>query len=419
MVIKSDLKLTESMIKENEDILVAVSGGVDSMVLLELLNNQVASDKIHVVHFNHNLREESAYEFKEVKDTVRGYNNQFYGIDLDVEKYMKESNKSMETSARELRYMNFEKLASELGIKYIYLGHHGDDLVETVLMRLVSGAKNNGLVGMTKENKIGNVSYLRPLLDFTKDDLYHYAKYHGLLYFEDLSNEDTTIKRNYIRQNILPSLKELNPLVHNAIGGFSNDKSEDEDYFKSVVAEEMNNIFTKNGLYNYILGFDIKHFKTLHISIQKRLVKELVSKIKGESYVYSKFLFETVITYLDISSSDFIELSKGLYLVKEGNTIWLLDKEFTVKQKNKDTNTLIKQHVTNNLEDYKGNLIHCSDLHGFTIRKDGKRIKKYFSEKHIAPAFRNNFYFELDSLPSNTSSDLFPIKFVDMFGKNF
>nr|WP_227006009.1 tRNA lysidine(34) synthetase TilS [Marinifilum sp. N1E240] len=188
--------------------MVAVSGGIDSVVLLHLLK-QMEID-CAIAHCNFHLRgDESDGDFEFVRDLAEQYGIPFYSKDFDTKEYAAENKQSIEMAARELRYEWFEQLRELLSYQYIAVGHHADDVAETVLINLARGTGIHGLTGI--KAKLGKI--IRPLLPFTRTELEAYAKVNNLQYREDSTNKETDFVRNKIRHQIIPVLEEINPSI--------------------------------------------------------------------------------------------------------------------------------------------------------------------------------------------------------------
>lgn len=188
-----------------EDIAVALSGGVDSVVLLNLLvrykKEHDSGLKIHALTVDHGLRDESSNEAKEVGEMV-----QSYPIMHKILKITEEINKNqVEKHARELRYRLMYAYCEKVGIKNLYVGHHLDDQIETFAMRLKSGSTLFGLMGIKRVqasnlNGKHSMDLIRPMLGLSKTEIYEYAEREGLRWFEDGTNKDVELTtRNRIR----------------------------------------------------------------------------------------------------------------------------------------------------------------------------------------------------------------------------
>ncbi len=173
---------------------VAVSGGVDSVVLLHILaqDNKL---ELTVAHFDHGIREDSAADRQFVAGLAKQYNLPFY------HEAGRLGPKTSEATARESRYRFLQKIREKTKSQAIVTAHHQDDLIETVFINLLRGTERKGLSSLSSNDKIK-----RPLLDMTKSQLINYAYAHDLGWREDSTNQNTDYLRNYLRAKILPNL---------------------------------------------------------------------------------------------------------------------------------------------------------------------------------------------------------------------
>jgi tRNA(Ile)-lysidine synthase len=208
------------MLTPGDRVLVAVSGGVDSVVLLYALRELQKSEKLSlaVAHFDHAIRTDSAADAEFVKKLARSLKLRYYSERADVPAYAKAQKLSLEVAARTLRYQFFERIAKAHDFKKIALGHTLNDQAETLLMRLLRGAGLEGLSGIPPVRPSGELTYIRPLIECTRDQIVAFAQAHKLSWREDPTNYDTTIARNKIRHELIPILKEYNPKVLEALG---------------------------------------------------------------------------------------------------------------------------------------------------------------------------------------------------------
>ncbi|MBT3179695.1 MAG: tRNA lysidine(34) synthetase TilS [Candidatus Marinimicrobia bacterium] len=208
---KKELELC-SDIKSGDGIIVAVSGGLDSMALLFLLN-ALDNFKLTIAHVNHNLRENSDKDELLVSDVCDDLNISFNAISLDPAKIKK--GESIEQWGRNHRYTFFEDLSVNNNAKWIMTAHHANDQVETILMNLSRQSGVSGLRGIGKQN--GKI--LRPLLKFSKNDLTEFVVRNKIIFHEDMTNTDVTIPRNFIRQNIVKPWQNNEPNIIKGIQG--------------------------------------------------------------------------------------------------------------------------------------------------------------------------------------------------------
>ena len=196
----------EHLIAEGQRVLLAVSGGRDSVTLLDLMSR--AGYDVGVAHCNFHLRpgdcdRDEAFVRKLAKE--RGV--ECHVAQFDTEKYAKEQGYSIEEAARELRYGFFEKVRASEGYDLIATAHHRDDAVETFFINLLRGTGIGGLHGI----KAHNGYIVRPLLAFGRDEIDSYVAEQGLSYVEDYTNSEVLYLRNKIRLHLLPMLREMAP----------------------------------------------------------------------------------------------------------------------------------------------------------------------------------------------------------------
>lgn len=225
---------------QESKIVVGVSGGVDSVVLLHLLVSlpKEIRPQIHVAHINHQLRAES----REEQILVESYSEKYK---LDYTSILWEEGplvtSGMELKAREFRYNFFESLMDETNSQILLTAHHQDDQIETILMRIIQGSSLVSLKGIEMIRDFNNNKLIRPLLFVKKAVLYEYAREHQLVFLEDESNESTTYFRNRVRKVILPLLEEENPRVGDGLLRLSEELSVSQDF----IVEESTKFYQK------------------------------------------------------------------------------------------------------------------------------------------------------------------------------
>ena len=187
-------------------LLLAISGGLDSMVLANLCMKSGLN--IALAHCNFKLRgDESDGDEHFIKDFSKNYNLEVFTTSFETETFAKTSKQSIQMAARQLRYEWFDSLQNQKSFEYILTAHHADDHLETVLINLSRGTGLEGLMGIPEING----SVVRPLLEFSREDIHDYALTQKVLWREDSSNKSTKYLRNNLRHTIIPLLKNLNP----------------------------------------------------------------------------------------------------------------------------------------------------------------------------------------------------------------
>ncbi len=195
-----------ALCKTTDKILLAVSGGLDSMVMLHLM--KAAGFKVGVVHCNFQLRgEASAGDEDLVRTTSLQLNIPFYAKKFETAGYATEQGISIQMAARDLRYHYFREILNEQGYDYTATAHHFSDVIESVLMNLVRGTGIEGFTGIAAKKQ----DVIRPLLFATRGMLLQYAIENNVTWREDASNLKDDYQRNFIRHQVVPRLQELNP----------------------------------------------------------------------------------------------------------------------------------------------------------------------------------------------------------------
>lgn len=196
----------------DDNILLAVSGGIDSQVMLHLFHQ--THFKCNVAHANFQLRgEESDEDERFVKEICAQLSVPFFTKKFETQHYADEHKLSIQMAARDLRYQWFEELAKKNNFHSICTAHHLNDSVETILLNLTRGAGLEGHDGIAAVNK----KIIRPLLFATRQEIETYAKENNIQWREDRSNADDYYQRNFIRHRVVPLLKELNPSLEKSV----------------------------------------------------------------------------------------------------------------------------------------------------------------------------------------------------------
>jgi tRNA(Ile)-lysidine synthase len=195
-----------------DKIMATVSGGIDSVVLCDILHQLKIT--FCVAHANFGLRaDESEADELFVKKLAKKYGVPFYSEQFDTLEFARQEKISTQMAARVLRYNWFEQLRQQLGYDYVATAHHQNDAAETILLNLTKGTGIAGLHGIAAKKE----ALVRPLLCLTKDDIYEYVTQHQLIWREDSSNETTKYQRNLIRHEVIPVLKRINPSLETTI----------------------------------------------------------------------------------------------------------------------------------------------------------------------------------------------------------
>ena len=256
-------------IKYGDSVVVGVSGGPDSMALLHILIRlKKALDlQLIVAHVNHNTGRKGQFEEQEF---VKNYckKNSLIFETMIIEEY---GDDNFHNEARSIRYNYFNSLVKKYHAKYVFTAHHADDLIETILMRIVRGSTLKGYSGFSKTVKMNNYYIIRPLINVTKDEIYKYLDKHKLKYMQDQSNTKDIYTRNRFRKYIVPEFKKEDKMVHEKFYKFSKTLIEYNDYINKLVTKKNKKIVPDN-----ILNIE-EYLKEEHL-IQTKIIYAMLEK---------------------------------------------------------------------------------------------------------------------------------------------
>ncbi|MDO5665249.1 MAG: tRNA lysidine(34) synthetase TilS [Bacteroidia bacterium] len=227
----------KSLFEADTTLIVGLSGGADSMVLLDVLT--LLGYRCIAAHCNFHLRgEESDDDARFVKKWCKENDIEFTSIDFDTKQYAADKKISIEMAARELRYSWFEVIRKQFVADAIAVAHHKDDSVETVLLNLIRGTGISGLSGISPKN--GKI--VRPMLCVTRTEIENYLREREIPFRTDSTNHEDIYTRNHIRLNILPMLQKINPSVSESIFRTSENVAEAEKVYKEAIDNDLKSV---------------------------------------------------------------------------------------------------------------------------------------------------------------------------------
>lgn len=274
---------SHNLFPENSRILVACSGGPDSMALLYLLQDiathRHTTYKIGVAIVDHCIRPESKDEVLWLQHQVEELGLPFYSATFDVPHLSKEHKKSEETIGRQVRYQWLNEIAQSEGYDYISVAHHKDDQAESILAHIIRGSGLNGLTGMSVVQSEYAIPVVRPLLDVTKEDLLAYIGTKHISYCVDSTNEDVRYQRNRIRHRIIPELEAVNPAVVDAIVRLGSSVNEDVMVISDLTSRTFDKLVS---IGDDEVRISRRALRQEPLAIQRRLWQRLVSTIDSD-----------------------------------------------------------------------------------------------------------------------------------------
>ena len=331
----------EIKLMDKDTIIIGCSGGPDSMALLHVLQEIRKHKDLFLVcaHVNHNVRSESKGEEQFLKNYCQDNNITFES--MTIENY---GDDNFHNEARKIRYQFFEDIVNKYQAKYLMTAHHGDDLVETILMRIVRGSTLKGYAGFEKQIKKDAYILVRPLVFVTKEELEQYDHKYNIPYVIDKSNFKGKYTRNRYRKEILPFLKQEDSSVHEKFLKFSDTLIEYNNYIDKVLSKVIKRVYQDESLIidsfleqedliqtkiiYYIMESlyhdDLYQINSTHVSSIIKLIKSkrpngfinLPGKIKMiKEYDRVKFIteIENIVDY-EIEISERVDLPKGHHI---------------------------------------------------------------------------------------------------------
>lgn len=390
----------------NNYVVIGVSAGPDSMCLLDLL--QKKTTKIVVCHINHNVRKESIEEEEYITKYCQDKN-----IILEKTTINNYQENNFENEARKKRYMFYEGILKKYNSKTLLLAHHGDDLIETILMKISRGSNLEGYAGIKEVSNVKNYQIIRPLLKYTKEDIINYNKSNNIKYYNDSSNQSTNYTRNRYRLNILPLLKKEDKNIHKKYLKYSKTLIEYDDYIKREVKRNINNVYKEN-----IINID--NLNKLDTFLIKNILYNIMNNIyQNKNNIITDRHIQNIISLLNNTKPNIkIDLPNNKEIVKEYNKLIIKDKTSDIKNYKIEFNdkieieNLIIEKIKS--EDDDSNSVCRLNSKDITLplyirnREDGdyiilkgsnnrKKIKEIFIEKKLPLKKRNNYPLLVDS----------------------
>ena len=405
-----NIDLLKYNIKPTDIITVGCSAGPDSMALLHYLSNNT-KNKIICCHINHNVRKESIEEENFLKNYCNQNNIIFESI--TIKEYVKNN---FENEAREKRYDFYEQILKKHNSNYLFLAHHGDDLIETVLMKISRGSSIEGYAGIKEISIKNNYYIIRPFIKYTKEDLINYNKNNNVTYYIDKSNENTKYTRNRYRKTILPLLKKENPNIHKQFLKYSNTILEYNEYIEKTLNKILPTVYKNNAL-------NILEFNKQELFIKKYLLYKILKQLYNNTpnIIKEKNILD-ILNLIDNQKPNLtINLPNKIKIKKSYNNVYFYKDNSNNNNKNykvllNDINIIDNYHIIKKIDNTLDNGNDICKLNSNNIklplylrnRKNGdyiyqlglngrKKIKEIFIENKVPLDLRDNYPILVDS----------------------
>ena len=384
---------------KEDKIAIALSGGVDSIVLFHLLVTEYKDSykELVVFHINHGLREESYEEAEFVEKFVKDFDVKFYKEELNMSDIERDSHTSEEMLARELRYQAFNKMAKLEGVTKLLTAHHKNDQVENILMRILTGRSIDHSLAICEEVEMAGLTIYRPLLNSLKAELQEYAKENNLHYYVDATNFDTDYTRNNIRHNIVPLLNDINSGSFDNLINFANYyQNINNNLKKAILSNKDNYIFSRD---EDKISLVKDKFLELNEEEMYFLLKDLITDELGVFDIKQKAIFDVVSSLKKNSGNKSYDLKNNLKIISQYETLYI--HKIEKKCYNEKIEIIIDKICGNSVyEFYQNKFIISTDAKdseiGFnkselpllvTIKKEGDRVRRGEINKKLSRIF--------------------------------
>lgn len=313
-----------NMLKCDDRVIVAVSGGPDSVALLEVLNKLKKKWHLflHIAHLNHMLRkDESDNDDAFVKELAKKLKLPITCKSIEVRDFAREAKLSLEEAAREARYNFLLNLARENRAPKIALGHNQDDQAETVLMRFLRGSGLSGLRGIPAKREMDGCIIIRPLIRVRRSEILNFLSARNLPFRTDSSNLKNLYFRNRVRNTLLPSLeKNFNPNIKTLLVNFAANISEDFDFLEKMGQSRFKAVRADSP--GTEVAIKVKKFFSLHRALQKLVARSAIKELKGNvrriDYRHWKELEDLLESR---PKNSIVDLPGGVSVVKKGERL--------------------------------------------------------------------------------------------------
>lgn len=315
----------KNLINSGDSIIVGVSGGPDSICLLNILKNIKSKKldfKIFVAHINHMIRKEAQLDQQYVQQYCKKFNIECFVKKVDVLKIAKKQKIGTEQAGRNIRYKFFNEIMKKTNSNKIATAHNSNDLAETVIMNILRGSGTTGLKGIEAKNN----NIIRPLLICNRSEIETYCIENKLEPRIDKTNEDNIYTRNKIRNIIIPYVeKEFNPNFINTINRLANIANDEVKYFEKIVSSMYKSIIIEENKKQIIL--DLKEFNKLEKVIKGKLIIYTISRLIGTNQGIEKIHIQDIIKLCDnnIGNKFLLPNKKYKVLVKNKKIFFLLN----------------------------------------------------------------------------------------------
>lgn len=299
----------EQLLQQGDHLLIAVSGGVDSMALLHYFvqTQEQWNIQVEAVHVDHMLRGEASAEDRAFVQKYCDDNGVYlHATEIPIPAIMAQENGNTQLICRRERYLYFKEVLQKTNANKLVTAHHADDQLESVLMALTKNATMNSMQGIRPQRLFEGKSLIRPFLTVTKSEIGEYLLRKGLDYREDASNSKDTYVRNRFRHHVVPLLEAENPRVTEQVTHFTKQLQEDDTFLMTLAQDVFSQIIIRSNENTY--SMEIEAFQLVPLALQRRLILILLNYLYKDSNTIQSYALLTSILKLCETTAGYAEI---------------------------------------------------------------------------------------------------------------
>lgn len=321
-----------NLIQNGDKIVLGVSGGPDSISMLDILN-EIRIDKtnnldfnIVVAHVNHMIREEAGEDLEFVKNFCNKIGVEFYSKSIDIQKIANTNKIGTEEAGRNARYEFFDEILEKTNSNKIAIAHNKNDKVETIIMNMLRGS---GIAGLKGIEPIKNDKYIRPLIECERFEIEEYCKQNNIEPRIDRTNFENVYTRNKVRNIVIPYIKqEFNPNIIQTMDRLSDLVKEEDEYLEKVVETKYKEYVQQESKTQIVM--DLKGFNKEEKVIKSRLLLYTISRLFGTTKGIEKIHIEDIIKLCEKNiGNKYLTPNKNIKILVKNQKIYFINQNLT------------------------------------------------------------------------------------------
>ena len=317
-----------NLINDGDRVILGVSGGPDSIAMLNILNDIKNDKNLHmnfdiiVAHVNHMIREEAIDDQRFVENFCKKIGVSFYAKSIDVQKIANNKKIGTEEAGRNARYEFFDEILEKENANKIAIAHNKNDKIETIIMNMLRGS---GIAGLKGIEPIKNNKYIRPLIECERFEIEEYCAKNGIEPRIDRTNFENVYTRNKVRNIVIPFIKqEFNPNIIQTMDRLSDLVKEEDEYLEKLVETKYNDYVEKEDKVQIIMN--LKDFNTEEKVIKSRLLLYTISRLLGTTKGIEKIHIEDIIKLCEKNiGNKYLTPNKNIKVFVKDHKIYFLD----------------------------------------------------------------------------------------------